>query len=533
MITAAATAMANDCLERIGRVDLAPQIPAFIAVDGSRALIAGSGVVRLVDFSDPEDPSLIGAYDPDDWGAGPLDLAGDLAFVCDTWNGLVHILDLQDPTRITEVGLIDVGSVWSVEVVPPFAYVGAMGLSIFDVSDPATPTLAGATTSIEPAKDLSVDLPHVYVANWWNGLQIVDVSDPEHPVVVGGTLEETDDWYRVEASSSYAYMPIGGTMALVDARDPENPVSVGYPFPGATADVAVEGGTALVTRPDSLDLAQFDVGRPDAPVLLDTLTISRWDAPVALAGDLGLVAGNDSMLDVVTLCDSPALDNDVWLEIAAHNDGLEASRWRTDLVVRNTSARGSDLRLILRIDRREYSLNDILDPGEQAVYEDVVGLMDAAGKGTLEVRANQPVAALARLYNLDAEGSFGQIFQGISREGGLRSNETAWLHGLRQEIGRFRTNISITNTSTSYATVRIALFDGSGAELAAYELPTIRPGTVVQEVEPLATRAGRPNVGWAMAEITVLDGEGILASASVIDSRTNDPSTVPFWRPDP
>ena len=74
--------------------------------------------------------------------------------------------------------------------------------------------------------------------------------------------------------------------------------------------------------------------------------------------------------------------------------------------------------------------------------------------------------------------------------------------------------------------MRVTLYDTHGIELTSFDIGSIRLGEVVQELEPLANRAGRTDVGWAMAKVEVLSGSGVFASASVIDSRTNDPTTV-------
>jgi hypothetical protein len=58
----------------------------------------------------------------------------------------------------------------------------------------------------------------------------------------------------------------------------------------------------------------------------------------------------------------------------------------------------------------------------------------------------------------------------------------------------------------------------------------VPPGKVVQDLEPFAARVGEPNLGWGLAKVEALIGSGILTSASVIDSRTNDAITVPMRR---
>jgi hypothetical protein len=53
-------------------------------------------------------------------------------------------------------------------------------------------------------------------------------------------------------------------------------------------------------------------------------------------------------------------------------------------------------------------------------------------------------------------------------------------------------------------------------------------GMVVQDIEPFKTRADAPDVGWGFARVLVVSGNGIVTSASVVDSRTNDATTIPM-----
>ena len=53
-------------------------------------------------------------------------------------------------------------------------------------------------------------------------------------------------------------------------------------------------------------------------------------------------------------------------------------------------------------------------------------------------------------------------------------------------------------------------------------------GTTVQDLEPFRTRASSPNLGWGYATVEVVSGDGVHTSASVIDSRTNDATTIPM-----
>jgi len=103
------------------------------------------------------------------------------------------------------------------------------------------------------------------------------------------------------------------------------------------------------------------------------------------------------------------------------------------------------------------------------------------------------------------------------------------LLGLRQMEGEFRTNISVTNTSMAAADVEITLYGTDAGELHSYLL-SVDAGMVVQDLEPFKSRANRPDLGWGFAEVAVVTGSGVLTSASVVDSVTNDATTAPMKR---
>ena len=103
--------------------------------------------------------------------------------------------------------------------------------------------------------------------------------------------------------------------------------------------------------------------------------------------------------------------------------------------------------------------------------------------------------------------------------------QSVWLPHLRQLTGTHRTNLNFTNTGLVRASVRVILFDSSGSPLKEFTVE-IPPLQAVQDLEPFVNRAGQPDLGWGYAVVEVLEGGGVLASASVIDSRTNDPTTI-------
>ena len=69
------------------------------------------------------------------------------------------------------------------------------------------------------------------------------------------------------------------------------------------------------------------------------------------------------------------------------------------------------------------------------------------------------------------------------------------------------------------------LFSTDGTRLSRHEV-MLESGELVQELEPFVTVADAPQGGWGFAVITAIQGEGVVVTASVIDSRTNDATTV-------
>ncbi len=238
----------------------------------------------------------------------------------------------------------------------------------------------------------------------------------------------------------------------------------------------------------------------------------------ALGGGVGNGAGAVS-------CTTPYV---YWAEIAGHAPGSEGSQWRTDLVARNLSVSNASLKFYLHqaAAANLQGTGSVLGGGQNA-FEDLVATMGGTNNiGSLEICSDQPLLVMGRIFNQATDGTFGQNLDGRVADLGYSSGQTISLIGLRQKVGAFRSNISITNGGTTEAQVAVNLFDASGKSLTNYNL-TIPAGQVLQDGEPFKNRANAPDLGWGFATVTVLKGTNILTSGSMIDSKTNDPTTIP------
>jgi hypothetical protein len=216
-----------------------------------------------------------------------------------------------------------------------------------------------------------------------------------------------------------------------------------------------------------------------------------------------------------------------WLEVAAHLAGGGGSQWRTDVVVLNEGSGPATVDFILHKTSGDKTLNASIEPSAMGVFEDIVDQMGTTGKGSLEVRSNQSHRLAGRIYNQADSGTFGQFIPGFSEGEGLTVGQPVKFLGLRQFEGRFRTNIGFTNTGDVSATVDVTLHAADGSSLKTYTV-NLDPNELFQDIEPFKNRAGQPNLGWGYALVEVQSGNGVLISASVIDSITNDATTIPM-----
>ena len=218
-----------------------------------------------------------------------------------------------------------------------------------------------------------------------------------------------------------------------------------------------------------------------------------------------------------------------WAEIAAHLGGAAGSQWRTDMVARNLGSSSATVKFVLHTDGGNKEAQGTIAGGAQGIFEDVVAQLNFTGKGALEICSTQPLLMVGRMFNQGSNGTYGQFLDGHVANLGLTAGQTVSLLGLRQETGKFRTNISVTNGGTQDANVTVALYDAAGAQLTTFNVP-VAAGKVVQDLEPFKARANRPDLGWGFATVTVVAGSNIRTSASVIDQVTNDPVTIPAKR---
>ncbi|TAM44893.1 MAG: M6 family metalloprotease domain-containing protein [Acidobacteria bacterium] len=219
-----------------------------------------------------------------------------------------------------------------------------------------------------------------------------------------------------------------------------------------------------------------------------------------------------------------------WLPAVIHKDvPSRNSWWRSDIAVLNRSSQSANLTLKMYAPSGLKTMPISVAGKAQLLLRDVAGQLGvSAESGTLQVVSDQAVLLTGRTYNqIDATHTYGQDYDGQESSLMLGAGQSAWLPQLTQNA-LFRTNIGLTNTGGSTASVTLTLFDGQGNQVSS--LPrSLAPAEFYQFDQPyLNTTAGGTENGYAV--VTVNSGSGIVAYASVIDQATGDPTTFNMKR---
>jgi hypothetical protein len=272
-----------------------------------------------------------------------------------------------------------------------------------------------------------------------------------------------------------------------------------------------------------LDEVSYPAGDEDS---LMTPEIGRAEA-IHDPGPIALCMFQDTGWTTTQVCASELSSH--WVAVAARSRGVGDSAWRTSLGVFNPS--GSTATVLLEYRRKDQATasQQLSIPADsQRVIDDIVGFIGSTGTGSLEVSSEQPLLVGSRTFNVSEDGTYGQYVDGVRSSEGLSAGQSGRLIMLR-ENALFRSNIGFTNTGTTDAEVTVQLFDGSGFQLASFNVP-VPAGLNVQENQPFLDRAGRSDVDEGSARITVTSGSGILVYGSVADNITDDATTIPLKR---
>ena len=267
-----------------------------LAIHGQYAYLGVGPRLAVVEVSSPSNPRVIGQSAVLSGVVQAVALVDDYAYVAARGAGL-YVIDVRDPTRPREENVLDIRAITSIAIAGNYAYVASGhscvldaegsvtcegSLRVMDLSDPAKPQEVGLIDTRGGARSIAVSGEYVYVVagkgvDLAGGLRVVDVSDPASPHLVGSLNTESARGVAVVVAGNYAYVA-GDSLLVIDISLPASPRKVGSlgAFEGYD-DLAVTGRYIyLLNHPCELgrcasNLWFVDVQDPAAPQYVQSI----------------------------------------------------------------------------------------------------------------------------------------------------------------------------------------------------------------------------------------------------------------------
>lgn len=185
--------------------------------------------LAVIDISDPKKPTIVGTYHDPSRNSMKVFLSGTKAYLY-AESSAVDVLDVSNPTAPTLLSTYNFATaIGDLAVSGTTMYVTygdvdgkttGNTLNVFDISG-STPTTLGVVATHGMGIGLTLDGNTVYIGDN-AGMTIIDVSTPASPTVLGN-YKTTKRTGRIAVSGDIAYLPLDGEYDMVDVSKPSAP----------------------------------------------------------------------------------------------------------------------------------------------------------------------------------------------------------------------------------------------------------------------------------------------------------------------
>ena len=274
-----------------------------VAVSGQYAFLAdSSGGLRILDVSDPAQPSLVGSYRSN---VRRLAANGNIVYLeSDTF----QVLDISDPAHPKQIENFSENN-GDLFLTKKFAYrqFGG-GLTRLDRQIADLPPVGTAD------EEMSVDETYAAIAQRWGGFRIIDQSIPTEPRW-GATYYSDAPTEDVAWQDNIACVILGEELPgleLVDMSDPRHPTRLARIVLQRVNNVAITGSYACVTGER---LRIYDFSDPDQLVRVGSHDLGGETYGIQVIGDTAFVAAGRQGLLIYRLTpqlkfNPPVLDSE-------------------------------------------------------------------------------------------------------------------------------------------------------------------------------------------------------------------------------
>lgn len=278
-----------------------------VFVQGKYAYVIslGDNALSVIDISDPTNLSEISGISDDSVGGNATGLedptsifvSGNYAYVLGRAEPALSIIDVSDPSNLTEVGVLfgnastHLETPLVIQVAGGYAYVASRmnnSLTVIDVSDPTNPQEVGVIVAdsgsgiyLQEPFAMTLSGNYIYfISHYTYILSVLDISNPTNPTWVGDLHNDATNFLKdvsaggIYVSGRYAYIASnsGDSFSIVDISNPRNMQKVSMIIDdnlGGEASaldkakkVFIAGKYAYVTSIDDSGFSVFDVSNP-------------------------------------------------------------------------------------------------------------------------------------------------------------------------------------------------------------------------------------------------------------------------------
>lgn len=306
-----------------------------VAVDGHIAYLGQGPRLVTLDVSRPSEVALLGMSEVLPGVVQGVQVAGGYAYVTTRYGGL-HIFDIREPARPTLVSSIqpEVPGCGGIALRGDLAYLACnpSGLYIVDVSDPSFPQLKGVVSAkdipgVDPVpyfESVRACGTHLCLTALNKGLVVLDVSNPAQPIFVGSYDAPTASGLASQEDRVYLVDDLHGVRVL-ELTNPGQPSQIGlmptgvggfeFSIQETTERGVLVAGDLLFVTDQTRGLVIVDVSQGGKPAL-----IGHYQTPVPnvlfeikVAGNYAYLAGRDSGFRVVDIS-NPAQPVEVYFD---------------------------------------------------------------------------------------------------------------------------------------------------------------------------------------------------------------------------
>ncbi len=305
--------------------------PEAIAIQDGQMFVGESGRQTTIDIHDAFAPAWIGTFENYYWTVsalvprGPTLFVGRSASIFDGGDGGISIFDVSQPASPIELSSKwGFDAVYDVHVDGSYAYLlgapssGATALTTYDVTNLAAPAQVSSVNVPFLSQNFDMSGNLALVACMSNDLKIYDVTNHAQPPVLISTFTATQDARDVVAIGSVAFVADRSEgLIAVDFSNSTNPVEVGRLNGLGQPDyIAAAYPHVILAGSDPL-LRIVNISNPSAPYLADSYQ-TGGSREIAVEGSTIATIASSGVL----LLDAPILSTPSGVDVSAPRSTL-------------------------------------------------------------------------------------------------------------------------------------------------------------------------------------------------------------------